>query len=147
MRAAVLAVAVVARLAAEESFLAVADDRNPVRPDALSDEIVHRRARAPIAQREVVLGGAALVRVPLDENLPLGVGLQHHGVCFEDLRIFRPDIVPIELEVDIPQVPSATNSFGLGRSGLPGARPAPAVPPMDPSAARPPSVVPWEPGA
>src|SRR5439155_627800 len=76
VRAAVLAPAVFARLAAQEPFLAVADDRDPVRPDALGDEVVHRRARAPIAQREVVLGRAALVGVPLDENLPLGVGLQ-----------------------------------------------------------------------
>src|SRR2546422_5818304 len=46
----------------------------------------HRRARAPIAEREVVLGRAALVGVPLDEKLPLGVGLQQHRVRFEDLR-------------------------------------------------------------
>src|SRR5206468_9240275 len=56
VRAAVLAEAVFARLAAEEPFLAVADDRDPVRPDALGDRSEERRARAPIAEREVVLG-------------------------------------------------------------------------------------------
>src|SRR2546422_8093964 len=57
----------------------------------------HRRARAPIAEREVVLGRAALVGVPLDEKLPLGVGLQQHRVRFEDLGVLRPDLVPIEV--------------------------------------------------
>src|SRR5207244_13100415 len=43
--------------------------------------------------------------------------------------------------------PTATNSFGLGRSGLPGARPAAAAPPMDPPAARSPPMDPGDPGA
>src|SRR5206468_9539436 len=104
MRPAILAPAVLAGLAAQRAFLAVADYRDPVRPDASGDEIVHRRARPTVAEREVVVGRTPLIGMPLDEHDPAGVGLHEIGVLVEYLRVFRADLVGIELEADIPKV-------------------------------------------
>src|SRR5437016_14243374 len=101
MRPAVLAPARLVVLRAQRALLAVADDRDPVRPDALGHEVVHRGLRAPLAERHVVFVGAALVAVPLDEQESTRARLQPRRVRVERPRIPRPDVVLVEIEVDI----------------------------------------------
>src|SRR2546426_2573171 len=102
MRPAGLAPARLVLLRAQRALLAVADDRDPVRPDALGHEVVHRGLRAPVAERHVVFVGAALVAVPLDEQELTRARLQPRRVRVERPRIPRPDVVLVEVEVDIP---------------------------------------------
>src|SRR5258707_1269489 len=64
VRAAVLGPALFALLRANGPLLTVADDRDATGLHTLGDEVVHRRLGAALAQREVVLVGAALVAMP-----------------------------------------------------------------------------------
>src|SRR3989442_11479218 len=100
----VLGPARLALLGAQRSLLAVADDRDAVRLDALRHEVVHRGLRASLAERQIVLVGAALVTVPFDEDEPIRVRLEPRSVRVEHLCIVRPDVVPVEVEVDVLQV-------------------------------------------
>src|SRR5882762_5639844 len=50
-------------LAARRPLLAVRDRRHPVPGHAVGLEVIHGRLRPPIAERQVVLGGAFLVAV------------------------------------------------------------------------------------
>src|SRR3989442_4355440 len=93
MRPAVLAPARLVVLRAQRALLAVADDRDPVRPDALGHEVVHRGLRAPLAERHVVFVGAALVAVPLDEQELTRARLQPRRVPVDRPRIPRPGFV------------------------------------------------------
>ncbi len=70
MRAPVLRPGRVVVTGIERELLAVADRAHLVGGNAQRDQVVLRRQRAPLAQREVVLGGAALVAVALDRDLP-----------------------------------------------------------------------------
>src|SRR6266850_6023391 len=104
MRPAILAPAVLAGLLAHRACLAVAEHRDPVRPDPSGHEIVHRRARPTLAERQVVVGRPALVGMPFDEHEPPRISLHEIGVLVEELRVFRSDHVGIELEADVPKV-------------------------------------------
>src|SRR6267378_4593691 len=104
VRTAILAPAVFVRLRAGGVFLAVADDGDPARPDTARDEIGHRRPRTSVTEREVVFGRAARVGVPLDEERVARVGLQRLRIRVEHLGVFRTDLVPIEVEMDVPEL-------------------------------------------
>src|SRR5215510_5108944 len=104
VRATVLGPALLAGLPARRALLAVADDRDATRRDALRHEEVARRPRAALTQGQVVLVGATLVGVALDQDQVLRVGLEPARVHFEDLGGFRKDVRPIELEVDVLEV-------------------------------------------
>src|SRR5262249_15042437 len=54
-------------LRANRALLAVGDDRDAARLDTLGHEVVHRRFRAALAESQIVLGGASLVAVTLDQ--------------------------------------------------------------------------------
>src|SRR5262245_57040306 len=54
----------------ERELLAIADRPQPLGGDAEGDEVLADRQRPPLAQRQVVLGGAALVAVALDRDHP-----------------------------------------------------------------------------
>ena len=71
-------------LGADRAFLPVADRADAAGRDALRDEVVSRRLRAPIAEREIVFDGAALVALPLDENQHV-MGLEPGGVGLDVL--------------------------------------------------------------
>src|SRR5687768_14495782 len=93
MTSPVLLPAALALFGAERRFLALADDRDPVRGDTEAHQIIAHRARAALAERQVVLGGAARVSVSLDNYLrrrpplhPVGVLLQHGPRVVADLR-------------------------------------------------------------
>src|SRR5215470_1680909 len=103
VRAPVLGPARLAALLAERVLFAVADDRNPIGLDAERGQIAHRGLRAPLAQRQVVLGRPALVAVALDQEQAPGVGLEPGRVGIEDLRVGRADVVLVELEVDVAE--------------------------------------------
>src|SRR5262249_59020433 len=80
MRAPVLRVRrfVVARI--EGELLAVAHGAQPVARDAERDEVRARGGGAAFAQRQIVLGGAALVAVSFDRDGPGAIALQHFRV-------------------------------------------------------------------
>src|SRR5262245_47127704 len=90
-------------LGAEWPLLAVRDDRDTVGLHALRDEVVHRRLRATLTQRQVVLGRAALVAMALDQHQVV-VRFEPGRVSVEDLRVPWPDVVLVEVEVDLLQV-------------------------------------------
>src|SRR5262249_42532067 len=114
MRPAILAPAILAGIVADRALLAVADHRDPVRPDASRDQIVHRSLRAALAERQVVVWRPALVGVALDEDLPTRVGLHEIGVLVEHLRVFGSNLVRIELEADVTQVRLRGEVFRVG---------------------------------
>src|SRR5215472_15011244 len=78
-------------LAAHRPVLAVADDGDAGRLDALRDEIVAGGAGASLAQGHVVLVGSSLVAVSLDDELGVPVGLQPLRVALEHLRVAGSD--------------------------------------------------------
>jgi hypothetical protein len=115
-------------LAADRSLLAVADQLDPVGLDALRDEVRHRRLRPVGAQRQVVLLGAALVAVALDQNDVLRIGPQPSGAGVERRRVDRPDDVRVVVEVDVPEL---RNLAEAGERAPAGGRPR-SVPAADP---------------
>src|SRR5206468_6751298 len=70
-------------------LLTVGDDAHPVLRHTLADEIIHRRLGPALAERQVVLVGASLVAVALDEHQHRAVALQPRRVGVEHLRIDR----------------------------------------------------------
>src|SRR5207302_10947541 len=100
VRAAILRPTRLGLLVANRPLLAIADDRDAIGLDALGDEIVHRRLRAPLAERQVVLVGAALVAVALDQQEVVGVRLQPRRVRIEGLGVLGADIVLVKIEID-----------------------------------------------
>ena len=69
----------------EREFLAVADRLDAVGRDAERDEVVARGDRPPLAERQIVLGGAALVAVALDGDLPGRVPAQDVRIVLQYL--------------------------------------------------------------
>src|ERR1044071_5293205 len=84
----------------EREFLAVADDAQPVGRDALCDEISARRHRSAFAQRQIVLGGSALVAMSFDRDRPGGVALEQRGVLVEYFLTGGTQVAAVELEKD-----------------------------------------------
>src|SRR6266508_2027183 len=73
VRVAVLRPARFVVLGADRALLAIRDDGDPVRLDALPHEVVHRRLGAPLTQSQVVFVGAPFVAVPPAGPGPGGV--------------------------------------------------------------------------
>src|SRR5262249_41154567 len=115
VRAAVLRPARVVMIAALWSFLSVADRRYACRLNALRDEVIHRGLGAPIAERQVVLFGAALVAVPFDEQARVRVGAEPPGIGVQDLGVAGPDHILVEIEMDVDEVTN-TDEFGGRRA-------------------------------
>ena len=66
-------VAALVFVTADRAFFAETHLGELARGDAEIDEELHRSRRAPVAQREVVLGGAALVAMAFQQERCLGV--------------------------------------------------------------------------
>src|SRR4029077_7541941 len=82
-------------------LLTIADRPEAVFRDAAAHEVVLHSRRAPIAEREVVLGRADVAGVPFDLD-PKRRRLAHRANGFvQDARRFRPQRVAVEVEVDI----------------------------------------------
>src|SRR5215471_13529486 len=84
----------------EGELLPVADDAQAVAGDAERDEIRTRRCGAPLAQRQIVLGGPAFIAVSFDRDGPAGVALEHAGVLVEHALPIATEVAAIELEKD-----------------------------------------------
>src|SRR5439155_11245427 len=67
----------------ERKFFAVAHRTEAIGGDAERDQIRARGDGAPLAQRQIVLGRAALVAVAFDRHAPARILLQHGGVGVE----------------------------------------------------------------
>src|SRR4029453_19603429 len=76
-------------LGAHGPLFTVRDDRHPVGADALRDTIVHRGLGPAIAERQVVLVGAALVTMAFDQQELVGVLLQPGGAGVQGLGVAR----------------------------------------------------------
>src|SRR5262249_55648923 len=111
--AAVLGPAGFVVIGADRPLFAVGDDAHAVLRDALADQIVHCRLRPTLAEREVVLVGAALVAVALDQHEHGRVALQPRRVGVECLGVARPDVVLVEVEVDVLQLGGRPEGAGL----------------------------------
>src|SRR5262245_66257050 len=94
--AAVLRPALLGVLGAERPLLAVADARDALALHAVRDEVVHRRARAAVTERDVVLVGAPLVGVALDQQEVLRVGLHPLRARLEHLGGVGADVVAVD---------------------------------------------------
>src|SRR2546423_10143748 len=88
-------------LRARRALIAIADDRDPARGHAAGEQVVHRRLRAPLAERDVVLRRPALVAVALDQDEPVGVLLEPGRGGVEDPRVFRTDLVLVVVEMNV----------------------------------------------
>src|SRR5439155_2918500 len=88
-------------LRARRALLAIADDRDPARGHAAGEQVVHRRLRAPLAERDVVLRRPALVAVALDQDEPVGVLLEPGRGGVKDPRVFRTDLVLVVVEMNV----------------------------------------------
>src|SRR5262249_57530028 len=75
----VLGPAGLAALLADRALEPVADDRDAIGLDSERGQIAHGRFRAPLAERQVVLGSPALVAVALDEQEGARIGLEPAG--------------------------------------------------------------------
>src|SRR2546429_2793205 len=60
----------------ERELLAVADGSQPIGGDAEGHEVGARGDRPALAQRQIVLGGPALIAVPFDRYGPAGIAFQ-----------------------------------------------------------------------
>src|SRR5271165_3704495 len=115
MSAAVLLPARLGTLCAERFFLAVADGADTVAGNAQLHQSLFGCVRPVVAERQVVLGGAALVAVPLDCELDIGVLLQKAGVRLQCLLILWLDVVAVVGEEDILHVLREQLRFTLVR--------------------------------
>src|SRR2546425_3156026 len=84
-------------LAADGPLLAIGDDGDAAGRQSLREQVVHGRPRAPLAQGQVVLIGAALVTVALDEDEVIAPRLQPGGVGIEDLGVRGTDVGLVEV--------------------------------------------------
>src|SRR5229473_7910638 len=91
-RAAIAGPARLCVLRALRTLESVRRDRHAGLGNAARDEIVHRRARAALAEGEVVFRGAALVTVSFDEHEVVGVRAEPLGIQVQDRPVAGPDL-------------------------------------------------------
>lgn len=84
----------------DRAFLAVADGRNPVRRNAQAGEIVLRRVRPPLAEREVVFASAALVAIAFERDPLVRIALQPLHLRAQRGRVGIVDVVLVGVEID-----------------------------------------------
>src|SRR5512134_185642 len=104
----------------QRSFLAEADRGEIPLRNAEGNEVVHHGHGAPLAQRQVVLGGAALVAMPLDQQLRAGVLLQVGGHDLARLPSVLPHHRLVEVEphvVELRRDLLGDRDSGLGQRG------------------------------
>src|ERR1700685_4452258 len=101
MRSPVLGPAGFIALSAERLFLAVADGPDTVCRNAQRDQGLLGGIRAVVAQCQVVFSRAALVAVPLDGELDVGMLLQKARVGLQGVLRLLSDIVAVVGEVHV----------------------------------------------
>src|ERR1700722_5921073 len=102
MGAAVLLPAILARFRALRALLAIADGFQAIRGDALLYQEILGGSGAPISQREVVLGGAALIAVAFHHYREVGILLEdlleQRGVFCEGVAAIATDLAHVVVE-------------------------------------------------
>jgi len=101
MTAAVLLPASFIALGAEWFFLAEADRLHPAGVHAGRDEGILDGVGALVAERDVVLGRAALVAVALNGDVHAGVLAQEAGVCGYDCLLIAAKISLVIVKVNV----------------------------------------------
>src|ERR1041384_7980594 len=87
----------------EGELLAVAHRAQSIGADPERDEIRPRGAGPALTQRQIVLGGSALVAMTFDGDRPGGILLQYAGVLVERLLTLGGQLVAVEREKHRPQ--------------------------------------------
>src|SRR5262249_37555533 len=103
VRPSVLRPAALRALAAQRPLRAVAQQGDAGAVDSQRDQVVPGGRRPALAERDVVLVGAALVGVALDQQERAGIGPEPARVVLEECPILAPDRVAVELEVDVTE--------------------------------------------
>src|SRR5262249_44872364 len=103
MRAPVLRVRALVVTGIERKLLAVADRAQAIAWNSQRDEIRAGGGGAPLAQRQIVLGRAALVAVSLDRDGPGWIALQDARILIERLLAVRTEVAAVELVEHRPQ--------------------------------------------
>src|SRR2546423_3462869 len=101
MASAILLPARFAMLVAERLFLAEADSAQAIGGNTERNEILFDGASATVAEREVVLGGAALVAVTLDGDTHLRVVAQEVRGLSEGFAGIGANITFVEVKISI----------------------------------------------
>src|SRR5262245_2504384 len=101
MPAPVLLPTILVRFGAERFFLAIADCLDAAGADARLDERVLHGVGAIGSEREVVLGGAALVAVSFDGYVEICMLLQELRIALNGRLLVAADIGLVIIEVDI----------------------------------------------
>src|SRR5450755_896477 len=101
---------------AERLFLAVADRLDAVRAYAGSDQSALHCAGSLVAQCDVVFGGAALVAVPLNSEVHVGMSVQELHVGRQGTLLIAADIRLVIVEINVLHI--LAEQFLVGRRRL-----------------------------
>src|SRR3990172_9783710 len=85
----------------EWPFLTVTDGLDPLFIDTGCHQVVLGRLGPPLPKSEVVLLSPALVAVPLDDQIGVGIGPQPFDILIEGLLCVRSDQRLIIIEEDV----------------------------------------------
>src|SRR6266487_4734557 len=84
----------------EGPLLAVGRRLDAARIDAVTDDVLLGRRRAPVTERQVVLVRTALVAVPADTDTQGRVSLENRHLLIQDRGVPAPDDGLVIVEVD-----------------------------------------------
>src|SRR5262245_60525764 len=82
----------------KRELLAVADGAKPIGRNTQRHEIRARGGRAPLAQRQIVLGSAALVAMTFDAHGPAAVSLEERCGLVEGALPLAGQVAAIQFE-------------------------------------------------
>src|SRR5213594_2888562 len=84
----------------ERPFLTVGHGLDPTPIDAVADDVLPGRRRAPVTERQVVFVGPALVAMAADSNPQARVRLEDRHLRVQDRGVAAPDDRLVVVEVD-----------------------------------------------
>src|SRR5213592_1537470 len=84
----------------ERPFLTVGHGLDPTPIDAVADDVLLGRRRAPVTERQVVFVGPALVAMAADADAQRRVGLKDRHLLVQDCGVPTPDERLVIIEVD-----------------------------------------------
>src|SRR5579863_4308739 len=116
MPAAVLLPASFVAFCAERFLLAVADRLDAAGADARRGELVLPRAGALVTERQVVLGGAALVAVSLNREVDVGMLREERHISLNRRALVGTNVRFVVVEVNVLDVLAEQVLVGNGRS-------------------------------
>src|SRR5713101_174221 len=84
----------------DRPLLAVGHGLDAARIDAVTDQVLLSRRRAPVTERQVVFVGPALVAMTADANTQCRVGLENRDLLVQDRGVPAPDERLVVVEVN-----------------------------------------------